>query len=102
MLGGGLPGGLYYLGTGLVTCESGKVGDDRVFVLNMLDIDGDESPEMMFETMPSMIERLQGDGSWKQVAFERTTAICTNISVRHGVKIASQVLPQRPAIFRWK
>ena len=94
-LGGGLPGGVYYLKPGPVTCEAGTaVADGNVFVLNMLDVDGDDAPEMMFETVPSVIERLQGDGSWKSVAFAR---------VEGGVvRLASPVLPQRPAIFRWK
>ena len=94
-LGGGLPGGVYYLGVGPVTCEAGTTtADGNVFVLNMLDVDGDDAPEMMFETMPRVLERLQGDGSWKPVAFERLAS--------GGVKMASPVLPQRPAIFRWK
>ena len=93
-LGGGLPGGAYYLGVGPVTCEAGTAEGDKVFVLNMLDVDGDDAPEMMFESAPTSIERMQGDGSWKSVAF-------TSLE-KGGVKIASPVLPQRPAIFRWK
>ena len=94
-LGGGLPGGVYYLGTGPVTCEAGTVAaDGKVFVLNMLDVDGDDAPEMMFEAAPSLIERLQGDGSWKPVTFARLEG--------GAVRLASPVLPQRPAIFRWK
>ena len=93
-LGGGLPGGACYLGVGPVTCEAGVADGDKVFVLNMLDVDGDDAPEMMFEGVPSSIERMLGDGSWKPVAFERTAA--------GTVKLASPVLPQRPAIFRWK
>ena len=93
-LGGGLPGGACYIGVGPVTCEAGVADGDKVFVLNMLDVDGDDAPEMMFEGVPSSIERMQGDGTWKPVAFERTAD--------GAVKIASPVLPQRPAIFRWK
>ena len=94
-LGGGLPGGVYYLGPGPVTCEAGTAATDgNVFVLNMLDVDGDDAPEMMLETAPSRIERLQGDGSWKPVAFARLEG--------GAVRLASPVLPQRPAIFRWK
>ena len=93
-LGGGLPGGACYIGVGPVTCEAGVADGDKVFVLNMLDVDGDDAPEMMFEGVPSLIERMQGDGTWKPVAFERTAD--------GAVKIASPVLPQRPAIFRWK
>jgi hypothetical protein len=68
--------------------------DGNVFVLNMLDVDGDDAPEMMFETAPSLIERLQGDGSWKPVTSTRLEG--------GAVRLASPVLPQRPAIFRWK
>ena len=93
-LGGGLPGGTCYLGSGPVTCEAGKVGDDMVFVLNMLDIDGDEAPEMMFDAMPSLIERLQGDGRWRQVPFSAMS--------NGNVKLSSPVVSQHPAIFRWK
>ena len=93
-LGGGLPGGTCYLGSGPVTCEAGKVGDDMVFVLNMLDIDGDEAPEMMFDAMPSLIERLQGDGRWRQVHF--------SIMPNGTARLSSPVSSQNPAIFRWK
>ena len=95
LLGGGIPGGLHYLGAGPVTCEAGTTGKgENVFVLNMLDVDGDENPEMMFGKKPSVIERLQGDGSWKPVPFTGTG--------EGGVRLASPVLPQRPAIFRWE
>ena len=94
LLGGGLPGGVYYLGVGKVTCESGVVGGDRVFVLNLLDIDADAAPEMAFNAMPTSIERLQGDGSWKPVQFSQIAG--------GGVKLASPALTQQPAIFRWK
>lgn len=93
-LGGGLPGGTCYLGAGPVTCEVGKVEDDMVFVLNILDIDGDKAPEMMFDAMPSLIERLQGDGSWRQVHF--------SIMPNGTARLSSPVSPQNPAIFRWK
>ena len=95
LLGGGIPGGLHYLGAGPVTCEAGTTEKgENVFVLNMLDVDGDEAPEMMFEKKPSRIERLQGNGSWRSVPFEATT--------EGGVRLASPILPQRPAIFRWQ
>ena len=94
LLGGGVPGGACYLGVGPVTCEVGKVGDDKALVLNALDIDGDETPEMMFDTVPSSIERLQGDGTWKSVSFSCESAGC--------IKLSSPVYQQRPAIFRWK
>ena len=95
MLGGGLPGGACYLGVGHVTCESGTTdGGDKVFVLNYIDLDGDDAPEMQFEAEPLEIERLQGDGSWKRVEFKRIAA--------GAVRIESPVLTQRPAIFRWR
>ena len=56
--------------------------------------EGVDAPERMFEPAPSRIERLQGDGSWKPVAFARLEG--------GAVRLASPVLPQRPAIFRWK
>ena len=93
-LGGGLPGGVCYFGAGPVTCEAGKAGGGKVFVLNMLDIDGDKAPEMMFDAMPSSIERLQEDGGWEQVRF---TVMSTG-----NVRLSSPVSPQCPAIFRWK
>ena len=49
---------------------------------------------MMFEKKPSQIESLQGDGSWRSVPFEATA--------EGGVRLASPILPQRPAIFRWQ
>ena len=93
-LGGGLPGGACYLGAGPVTCEAGRAGGDRVFVLNMLDLDGDEAPEMAFDVAPASIERLQGDGGWKPVRFSAMP--------NGNVRLSSPVLAQRPAIFRWK
>lgn len=91
-LGGGLPGGVCYLGAGPVTCEAGKVGDDMVFVLNALDIDGDDAPEMEFDVMPSSVERLQADGTWRSVS-------CATAG-RNVLRLNSPVAVQRPAIFR--
>ena len=95
LLAGGIPGGVRYLGVGPTTCEAGTtVAGERVFVLNMLDLDGDDAPEMAFDAAPSAIERLQGDGTWRTVAFERVGD--------KGVRLQSPVQPQRPAIFRWR
>ncbi len=95
LLAGGIPGGVRYLGVGPTMCEAGTMGEgENVFVLNMLDLDGDDAPEMEFDAAPSSIERLQGDGAWRAVAFERVGG--------KGVRLQSPVLPQRPAIFRWR
>lgn len=94
-LGGGIPGGVRYLGVGPVTCEAGTTdADGNVFVLNFIDLDGDDAPEMAFDSAPSSIERLAGDGSWRKVEFAGTG--------NGRVRISSPVLTQRPAIFRWK
>lgn len=94
-LGGGIPGGARYLGVGPVTCEAGTTdADGNVFVLNSMNLDGDDTPEMAFDTDPSSVERLAGDGSWKKVEFARTG--------NGRVRIASPVATQRPAIFRWR
>jgi len=93
-LGGGLPGGAYYLGDGPATFLSGTAGrDGQVFVLNLLDLDGDDAPEIVFEKTPSSIERLRGDGTWESVKF----------AVEGGaVRLSSPVRTQIPAIFRVK
>ena len=69
-------------------------GIRKVFVLNALDLDGDDAPEMEFAADPAAIERLAGDGTWKSVEFRRTGP--------GRAQIASPVLTQRPAIFRWR
>ena len=94
-LGGGLPGGVRYLGAGPVMCEAGTTdADGDVFVLDALDLDGDEAPEMEFSVQPTSIERLGGDGVWRKVEFS---------SLGGGrVRVASPVLTQRPAIFRFR
>ena len=94
-LAGGIPGGVCYLGVGPVTCESGTTEKgERIVVLNALDIDGDETPELMFARFPSSVERLQGNGEWKPVRFERTAD--------GGCRLFSPMTVQHPAIFRWK
>jgi hypothetical protein len=95
LLGGKMPGGVCYQGVGPVTCESGTTREgERIVVLNALDIDGDTEPELQFEQMPGSIERMQGDGTWKPVRFEKTAS--------GGCRLFSPILTQRAAIFRIK
>ena len=94
MLAGGMPGGVWYLGVGPVTCKAGTTPEgENVVVLNALGLDGDDSPELAFDAFPATVERLQGDGTWKAVPFERTAA--------GTCRVASPVRVQQPAIFRW-
>ena len=94
MLGGEMPGGVCYLGVGPVTCESGVTdAGENVVVLNVLDIDGDDTPELAFAKPPASIERLQGNGEWVPVKFEKSAdGVC---------RLDSPIITQRPAIFRW-
>ena len=93
-LGGGIPGRVCYLGVGPVTCESGTTSrGEEVVVLNALDLDGDAAPELVFDVWPTGIERLQGDGRWLAVPFERTPD--------GACRLQSPVAVQSPAIFRW-
>jgi hypothetical protein len=95
LLGGKMPGGVCYQGVGPVTCVSGSTREgERIVVLNALDIDGDTEPELQFEQMPGSIERMQGDGTWKPVRFEKTAS--------GGCRLFSPILTQRAAIFRIK
>ena len=93
-LGGGMPGGLYYNGVGPATCLSGTAGaDGQVFVLNLLDLDGDDAPEFVFDEVPTKIERLRGDGTWENVDF----AVAGK-----SVTLKTKVETQRPGIFKVK
>ena len=95
LLAGKTPGGVCYQGVGPVTCESGTTREGEcIVVLNALDIDGDTEPELQFEQMPGSIERMQGDGTWKPVRFEKTAS--------GGCILFSPILTQRAAIFRVK
>ena len=95
LLGGNVPGGVWYEGVGPVMCEAAITKDgENIVVLNALDIDGDMEPELKFEKMPTSIERMQGDGTWQIVRFERTPT--------GGCKLSSPILTQRAAIFRVK
>ena len=94
-LGGGFPGGAYYLGDGPATLLSGAAGGDgHVFVLNLLDLDGDDAPEFAFDAAPSTIERMRGDGSWENVRFDRLEG--------NAVRLSTAVAVQMPAVFRVK
>ena len=93
LLAGELPGGACYLGVGPVTCLSGTTTQgERIVVLNALDLDGDETPELLFGKDPASIERLQGNGDWNPVRFEKTSS--------GSFLLFSPILTQRPAIFR--
>lgn len=95
LLGGKTPGGVCYQGVGPVTCVSGSTHEgDNIVVLNALDIDGDMEPELQFDRMPTSIERMQGDGTWKPVGFEKTPS--------GDCRLDSSILTQRAAIFRIK
>jgi hypothetical protein len=95
LLGGKSPGGVCYQGVGPVTCIAGTTKEgESIVVLNALDIDGDMEPELKFDEMPASIERMQGDGSWKRVRFEKTAS--------GGCRLDSPILTQRAAIFRIK
>lgn len=92
-LGGGLPGGAYYLGDGPATLLSGTTAKDgEVVVLNLLDLDGDDAPEIIFDAPPSSIERLRGDGVWEDVPFTQGEG--------GAIRLSSPVRTQIPALFR--
>ena len=93
LLEGQLPGGVCYQGVGPVTCMAGLTAEgENIVVLNALDLDGDEAPELLFEKEPSAVERLMGDGTWKDVRFEK---IGDNV-----VHLHSRISVQEAAIFR--
>jgi len=83
-----------FAGVGAVTCEVGTTPTDgKVFVINMIDPDDLPELEMCFAVSPARIERLGGDGVWRNVAFTRTTS--------GTFVLASPVRPLSPAIFRY-
>jgi hypothetical protein len=92
-LSGHIPGGVYYRGDGPVLCESLKtsLGEDIV-VLEALDLDDIKTPELVFGNLPKKVERMSGDGSWKDVSFEQGSS--------GSVFLKSEIRTQRPAIFR--
>ena len=94
MLGGRLPGGVCYLGVGHMMCESGTTSEgEKIIVLDSLDLDGDTAPEFAFESDPAKIERLQGNGSWVPVKFQKTK--------QGSYVLDTEIRTHRPAIFRW-
>ena len=92
---GGLPGGVVFAGAGAVMCEAGSTAaDGDLFVLDPFDVDDLVDPEMRFDRTPSRIERLGGDGVWRNVAFSR--------EADGTVRLADTVRPKMPAVYRWK
>jgi hypothetical protein len=76
-------------------CEAGEtVGDGSVFVLDPFDVDDLIDPEMLFERRPVRIERLGGDGVWREMAFSREHSGRT--------RLATTVKAKTPAVFRYK
>lgn len=94
-LSGRILGGVCYFGVGPVTCLAGRTTEgENIVVLNAVDLDGDETPELRFEKTPSAVERLQGDSTWEKVGFEKTGV--------GTVRIHSRVCVQQAAIFRYR
>ena len=92
---GGVPGGAVFAGAGAVMCEAGSTADDRdLFVLDPFDVDDLIDPEMRFDGTPSRIERLGGDGVWRDVTFSR--------GADGTVRLADTVRAKKPAVYRWK
>lgn len=84
----------YYAGVGPVMCLSGETtAGERILVLDALDIDGDDAPEVAFMHFPETVERLGGDGKWRSVPFAKTED--------GACRLDSRISPQQPAIFRW-
>lgn len=92
-LGGTLPGGVAYLGDESVLCEAGKTKDgENIFILDSLELDVIENPELRFEKTPSSIDRLTDDGNWEGVEIR--------ISDDGAVLILTTLYTHRPAVFR--
>ena len=93
LLGGRTPGGVSYLGDEPTMLEVGTTEKgESVFVLDNLELDADDAPELAFDRVPAAIERLQGDGSWKSVDFTcDAQGVCT---------LKTTVRTQEPAVFR--
>lgn len=92
-LAGGLPGGVAYLGDESVLCEAGRTKrGERLVVLDSLDLDVIENPELAVAAVPSVVERLADDGRWERVGVQVSAA---------GTTVLKTVLtPHRPAVFR--
>ena len=92
-LGGRLPA--RFAGAGPVLCEVGSTtADGDVFVLDPLDIDDLVEPEMDFARVPTRIERLQGDGTWRSVDFRAEQS--------GFVRMMDTVRAKNPAIYRYE
>lgn len=90
---GRLPGGVYYRGDGPVMCVSGETSEGaKVFVLDALDLDGCDEPEVVFDECPDRLERLCGNGQWESIPFRSgADGVCA---------LVSPIRAQRPAVFR--
>lgn len=83
-----------FAGAGPVLCEAGRTtADGNVFVLDPLDIDDLVEPEMEFAKVPARIERLQGDGKWRQVSFK--------VEQSGFVRLNDTVRAKTPAVYRY-
>ena len=92
-LGGRLP--TRFAGAGPVLCEVGSTtADGDVFVLDPLDIDDLVEPEMDFARVPTRIERLQGDGTWRSVDFRAEQS--------GFVRMSDTIRAKNPAIYRYE
>ena len=94
-LAGTIPGGAYYVGDEPMMFEIGVTGEgESVFVMDNLELDEDDAPEIRFARPPSVLERLQEDGTWKTVSFRcGADGVCT---------LDTSVRTQIPAIFRYR
>ena len=91
-LGDRLP--VRFAGAGPVLCEVGRTtADGDVFVLDPLDIDDLIEPELEFAKVPARIERLQGDGKWRQVSFK--------VEQSGFVRLNDTVRAKTPAVYRY-
>ena len=90
---GTIPGGAFYLGDEPMMLETGVTGEgETVFVMDNLELDEDDAPEIRFARRPAVIERLQEDGTWKEVSFRcDADNVCT---------LDTLVRTQIPAVFR--
>lgn len=93
-LAGGLPGGVVYLGDESVLCEAGRIKrGERMVILDSLDLDVIENPELAFDKRPSAVERLTDDGRWERVEMK--------VSIAHTTVLKTVLTPHHPAIFRF-
>ena len=83
-----------FAGVGPVLCEVGRTtADGDVFVLDPLDLDDLVEPEMDFAKVPTRIERLQGDGTWRPVDFKMDPS--------GYVRLRDAIRAKNPAIYRY-